>query len=163
MSFRTGFTSSSKAFAGLSFNIRLTYLETSWNKLEAIGKSVLETTSEAWTIEGSRKSVELETKSAEQLCMSRGFCDHHISSSFLKNLLNEINGKLFIYHHQKTMNIEINRRKLNCRNVQNVEPKSQNQRNRGKWRVALTKQEREWSLRLGFTNAQSATSNSAKC
>jgi hypothetical protein len=64
MSFRTGFTSSSKAFAGLSFNIRLTYLETSWNKLETLGKSVLETISEAWTMTGRRKSVELGTKSA---------------------------------------------------------------------------------------------------
>ena len=74
-----------------------------------------------------------------------------------------INGKLFIYRHQKTMNIEIHWRKLNCLNVQNVEPTFQNQRSRGKWQVVLTRQEREWSLRLGSTNARSVTSNSVKC
>jgi hypothetical protein len=73
MSFRTGFTSSSKAFAGLSFNVRLTYLETSWNKLETLGKSVLETTSDAWTTTGQRKVEKLGTGSVNQLCMARGF------------------------------------------------------------------------------------------
>jgi len=128
MSFRTGFTSNSKAFAELSFNIHLTYLEASWNKLDALGKSVLETVSKAcaksWLVR---------------------VLDHHILPTFLKSLLNEIDGKLFIYHHQKTMNIEIHWRKLNCPNVQSVEPMFQSLRSRGKWPVVLTSKEREWS------------------
>jgi hypothetical protein len=69
MSFRTGFTSNSKTFAGLSFDICLTYLEARWNKLGPLGKSILEALFNMWRLAGRLKSFETCNYFEGQPCM----------------------------------------------------------------------------------------------
>jgi hypothetical protein len=113
-----------------------------------------------WKVEEGQRGPKTSSEQRRWLAIS---ASSSILVAIFEELDGQVDGKLFIHHHKKTINIEINRRKLNCLNVQNVEPMYRNQRRRGKWRVALTSQEREWNLKLGFTNAPSVRNNSVKC